>query len=126
MYSSSIVCVLSIHLRYKGVVLYMNKQIFLSLALGALVGFSMVRAVSLPEGYELDQAEGSESHMRSAWNSLKTMCDNHKTEMGGVAGAVIFTYALHKIMYIKCPWYRNWVDGVDEDSEANKLPWART
>ena len=158
----------------------MNKQIFLSFALVALVSFSASHSMEESEGsagsdsdtqissvtsavdvsnekVQKDKAKDkgessigekvsvaglgdddevvvqdkekadSESRIRGALNYLKTKCEtlNNKFVIGGVS-AIVSIYVAHKIMYIKCPWYRNWVDGVDEDSEENKMPWAQT
>lgn len=129
----------------------MNKQIFLSLALAALVNFSAVQAeegapatdapkIELSDAQQVNPTKSenpiatdeakkvekpNDSRIRAALNSLRGFYDNHSTIIKVGAGAVAVTYVAHKVMYIKCPWYRNWVDGTDEESEANKLPWAK-
>ncbi len=116
----------------------MNKQIFLSFALVALVSFLAFGGAGPAnkpaktdkkkiEAVQNKEEADSESRIRGAWNYFTTKCEtlNNKFVIGGVS-AIVSVYAAHKIMYVKCPWYRNWVDGVDEDSEENKMPWAQT
>jgi len=131
----------------------MNKKVFLSLALAALVSFSVVRTEDVPNietpdteiiqnqdqdaGPEKEDAKKdassngeessnvNDSRISAAWERFRTFYKDYKMPIRVVTGAVALTYVTHKIMYIQCPWYRDWVDGTDEESEANKLPWAR-
>ena len=116
----------------------MNKQIFLSFALVALVSFSAFGGADPTnkpaktdkkkiEVVQNKKEDNPESRIRGALDYFTTKFESRNTKIViGIASSVISIYAIHKIMYIKCPWYRNWVDGVDENLEENKMPWAQT
>ena len=136
----------------------MNKQIFLSIALIALVSFSPVRAdetsasasAGAPAAAVAPEASASadapaaavaseasadapkvedKTAEASRWSKvaarLNAFCGANSTKIYVTAGTVAAAYVTHKVMYINCPEYKKWVDGNNEEEDANKLPWAK-